>query len=62
MAKLYAVNTPDDFHKIIADLTRKLAEAQDTPSNWNRLCERYNKLVTLKQEYCRKFVDIELGK
>lgn len=61
MAKLYAVNSPDDFHKLIADLTRRLAEAQDTPSNWNRLCERYNKLVTLKQEFCRKFADVELG-
>lgn len=43
--------------KVIAE---KDAEILRMIENWNRLCEKYNKFIKLKQEFCDKFKDIEL--
>ena len=49
---------------IIAKLEAKLAEKDKEIARqneaWNRLCKKYNKFVSLKQEFCEKFKDIEL--
>lgn len=48
----------------IAELNAKLAEKDKEIARqneaWNRLCKKYNKFVSLKQEFCEKFKDIEL--
>ena len=48
----------------IARLKAKLAEKDKEIARqneaWNRLCKKYNKFVSLKQEFCEKFKDIEL--
>ena len=47
----------EEADKVIA---KKDAEILRMIENWNRLCEKYNKLIKLKQEFCDKFKDIEL--
>lgn len=66
--KAYIAPTPDgtglaDYYlKYEADkvIAEKDAEILRMIDNWNRLCEKYNKLIKLKQEFCDKFKDIEL--
>lgn len=60
LAKMYGVVTPEGINQIIKELIDKLAKAEDTPSNFNRLVKKYNKFIELKQEFCEKFKDIEL--
>ena len=47
-----------------AELKAKLAEKDKEIARqneaWNRLCKKYNKFVSLKQEFFEKFKDIEL--
>lgn len=47
----------DDVDRVIAE---KDAEILRMIEDWNRLCEKYNKFIKLKQEFCDKFKDIEL--
>ena len=43
--------------KVIAEKDKEIARQNEV---WNRLCKKYNKFVSLKQEFCEKFKDIEL--
>lgn len=47
----------DDADKVIAE---KDAEISRMIDDWNRLCEKYNKFIKLKQEFFDNFKDIEL--
>lgn len=47
----------EEQESVIAD---KDAEILRMIEDWNRLCEKYNKFIKLKQEFCEKFKDIEL--
>ena len=42
------------------EIAEKDAEILRMIEDWNRLCEKYNKFIKLKQEFCDKFKDIEL--
>ena len=50
--------------KVIAEKDKEIAEKDKEIARqnevWNRLCKKYNKFVSLKQEFCEKFKDIEL--
>ena len=51
----------DEVDKLLAELrenNKKAFERYD--KNWNRLCVKYNKIIELKKDFCKKFKDIEL--
>ena len=68
---MYRVYHADEVDAAIAELKQKLsekdlyiaekdAEIARLIEDWNRLCDKYNKFIKLKQEFCDKFKDIEL--
>ena len=60
-AYVYHIIEVDDYiAKLKAKLAEKDKEIERQNEAWNRLCKKYNKFVSLKQEFCEKFKDIEL--
>lgn len=49
-----------DIDEVDSILAKKDAEIARLIEDWNRLCEKYNKFIKLKQEFCDKFNDLEL--
>ena len=47
----------DEVDKVLAKKDKEILRLTE---DWNRLCEKYNKFIKLKQEFCDKFKDIEL--
>ena len=47
----------DELKVKLAEKDKEIARQNEA---WNRLCKKYNKFVSLKQEFCEKFKDIEL--
>lgn len=51
----------DEVDKLLQKLRENNQKAYDKQANeWNRLCVKYNKLIELKKDFCKKFKDIEL--